>query len=84
MNNNLMDWWMNLDGSIQYIIWIITACILSLSGVTMLVSFSMLNTFSNSIFVLITSGILFTFFSFILSILFLTIIWPSLKVKKLK
>jgi hypothetical protein len=37
-----------------------------------------------SIFVLITSGILFVFFSFILAILFLTIIWPSLKVRKLK
>lgn len=75
-------WWMELNSAVQYIIWICTFCLILLLGCIGIVFMADNNILSPNYIAYSLVGIA-TFVGFFMTvILYLTIVWPSAKLKK--
>lgn len=78
MLKRINDWWMGLEPGEQYMYWIITFCLMLLSGIAILsgtVGMFVGNAITVYLFLLI-AGIACFIALFMAVVLFLTVIWP--------
>lgn len=80
MIKQINKWWMDLDPAEQYMYWIITFCMMLMSGIGAYVAsigFIVTSSFLPSILLMAVAAIACFITMFMMVVLFLTCVWPN-------